>query len=181
MRIILVFVSTLDGKITRWGDPKVSSWTSEEDKKYFRKTWNEASLVVMGSNTYRAEKLGSVKDHLIIVMTRQPSIYKDKEVQGQLEFTDESPDQLASRFKNANFGTMLVVGGAQVATSFLKAELIDEIWLTIEPRIFGKGGNFVIEQELDLVLRLISCEQVNPEGTLITKYNVLKKSGIPGT
>jgi dihydrofolate reductase len=178
MRIILVFVSTLDGKITRWGDPKVSSWTSEEDKKHFRKTWNEAPLIVMGSNTFLAEKLGSVKDHLIVVMTRHPSDFKDKEVNGRLEFSNESPVQLATRFKKAKFTTMLVVGGPNIATSFLKADLIDEIWLTIEPRIYGKGGNFVIEQELDLELRLISCEQVNPEGTLITRYKVLKKSGI---
>jgi dihydrofolate reductase len=176
MRIILVFVSTLDGKITKWGDPKVSSWTSEEDKKYFRKIWNEAPVIIMGSNTFLAEKLGSEKDHLIVVMTRNPSTYKDKEIRGRLEFSDESPAQLAARFEKASFGTMLVVGGAQVATSFLKAELIDEIWLTLEPRIYGKGGSFVIEQELDLKLQLISCGQVNPEGTLITKYKVLKKS-----
>jgi len=172
MRIILVFVSTLDGKITRWGDPKVSSWTSEEDKKHFRKTWNEAPLIVMGSNTFRAEKLGSLRDHLIIVMTRNPSTYKDKEVRGRLEFTDESPAQLSARFEKAGFEKMIVAGGAQIATSFLKAGLIDEIWLTIEPRIFGKGGNFVIEQELNLELALISVERVNPEGTLITKYKV---------
>jgi dihydrofolate reductase len=179
MRIILVFVSTLDGKITKWGDPNVSSWTSEEDKKYFRKTWNEAPVIVMGSTTFLAEKLGSVREHLVIVMTRNPPAYKDQEVKGRLEFSNESPAQLADRFEKANYATMLVVGGAHVATSFLKADLIDEIWLTIEPRIYGKGGNFVIEQELDLELRLISCEQVNPEGTLITKYKVVKKSGIP--
>jgi dihydrofolate reductase len=175
MRIILVFVSTLDGKITRWGDPKVSSWTSEEDKKYFRKTFNEAPVIVMGSNTFRAEKLGSEKDHLIVVMTRHPSIYKDKEVRGRLEFSDESPAQLAARFEEANLERMVVVGGAHIATSFLNAGLIDEIWLTIEPKIFGKGGNFVIEQELDLELQLLSYEQVNPEGTLIIKYRVLEK------
>jgi dihydrofolate reductase len=179
MRIILVFVSTLDGKITKWGDPKVSSWTSQEDRDYFRKTWNEAPLIVMGSNTFLAERLGSVKDHLIVVMTRHASSYQDKEVGDRLEFSDESPAQLAARFEKANFDTMLVVGGAQIATSFLKEGLIDEIWLTIEPKIFGKGGNFVIEQELDLELQLISCEQVNREGTLITKYKVLKKSGRP--
>jgi dihydrofolate reductase len=179
MRIILVFVSTLDGKITKWGDPKVSLWTSEEDKKYFRKTWNEAPVIIMGSNTFLAEKLGSVRDHLVIVMTRRPDAYQKMEVKGRLEFSDESPGQLADRFKKADFPTMMVVGGAQVATSFLMDGLIDEIWLTIEPKIYGKGGNFVIEKELDLELRLISCEQVNPEGTLITRYKVLKKSGIP--
>jgi dihydrofolate reductase len=179
MRIILVFVSTLDGKITKWGDPKVSSWTSEADKKYFRKTWNEAPVIVMGSHTFLAEKLGSVREHLVIVMTRNPALYKDKEVKGHLEFSNESPARLAARFEQDNFETLLVVGGAHIATSFLKADLIDEIWLTIEPKIYGKGGNFVTEQELDLELRLISCEQVNPEGTLITKYKVLKKSGMP--
>jgi dihydrofolate reductase len=178
MRIILVFVSTLDGKITKWGDPKVSSWTSKEDKKHFRKTWNEAPLIVMGSNTFLAEKMGSLKDRLIVVMTQHASNYRDKEVGGQLEFSDESPSQLVARFEKAKFRTMMVVGGAQLATSFLKAELIDEIWLTIEPRIFGKGGNFVIEEELDLELRLMSHEKVNPEGTLITRYKVLKKSGM---
>jgi dihydrofolate reductase len=179
MRIILVFVSTLDGKITRWGDPKVSSWTSEEDKKYFKKTWNEAPLIVMGSNTFRAEKLGSVRDHFILVMTSHPSDFKDKEVGGRLEFSNESPAHLAARFEKADFTTMLVVGGASIATSFLKAGLIDEIWLTIEPKIFGSGGNFVVEQKLDIELQLIGCEQVNQHGTLITKYEVLKKSGIP--
>jgi dihydrofolate reductase len=174
MRIILVFVSTLDGKITKWGDPKVSTWTSEEDKKYFRKTWDEMPLIVMGSNTFRAEKLGSAADHLVIVMTRNPSAYKDKEEKGRLEFSDESPARITARLEKANFERLMVVGGAHIATSFLKAGLIDEIWLTIEPRIFGRGGNFVIEQELDLELQLISCEQVNPAGTLITKYRVLK-------
>ena len=60
-------------------------------------------------------------------------------------------------------------------TSFLKEQLIDEVWLTIEPKIFGTGGNFVIEEELDIDLKLLSCEKVNEQGTLITKYAVIKK------
>jgi len=70
---------------------------------------------------------------------------------------------------------MLLVGGPHVATSFLKEQLVDELWLTIEPRIFGKGGNFVIEDDLDIDLALLSCEKVNERGTLITKYALLKR------
>jgi dihydrofolate reductase len=70
---------------------------------------------------------------------------------------------------------MLVVGGAHIATSFLKEQLIDELWLTIEPKIFGVGGNFVIEEKLDIKLQLISCERVNLQGTLITIYSVIKE------
>jgi len=51
---------------------------------------------------------------------------------------------------------------------------VDELWLTIEPKIFGVGGSFVIEEKLDINLQLISCESANKQGTLLTKYTVIK-------
>ncbi|HXB30351.1 MAG TPA: hypothetical protein VNW49_11060, partial [Puia sp.] len=59
-------------------------------------------------------------------------------------------------------------------TSFLQAQLIDEIWLTIEPKIFGVGDNFATGTKLDIDLHLIQSEKVNDQGTLITKYAVLR-------
>ena len=73
---------------------------------------------------------------------------------------------------------MFVVGGAHIATSFLKEQLVDELWLTIEPKIFGVGGNFVIEEKLDIKLELLSSESVNKQGTLLTKYSVIKEKFI---
>ena len=108
-------------------------------------------------------------------MTGDPSKYKKYKVSGKLEFSDESPVQLALRFEKEGYEQMLVVGGAHIGTSFLKEQLIDELWLTIEPRIFGAGSNFAIEEKLDINLHLLSCERVNEQGTLITKYAVMKK------
>ena len=68
------------------------------------------------------------------------------EVPGQIEFTNESPVELTTRFKSKGHKQMLVVGGPHVATSFLKEQLIDELWLTIEPKIFGTGGNFATDE-----------------------------------
>jgi dihydrofolate reductase len=70
---------------------------------------------------------------------------------------------------------LVVVGGPHIGTSFLKEQLIDELWLTFEPKIFGIGGNFVTDEKLDINLRLIHYAKVNEQGTLITKYVVLKK------
>jgi dihydrofolate reductase len=142
MKTILIFVSTLDGKVTKWGEPHVSLWSSHQDQDYYKKVWEESKLIVMGSNTFNAEKFNPSANHLIIVMTRQPEKYKTLEVPGQIEFTNETPDELASRFINKGHQQMLVVGGPHVATSFLQEQLIDEIWLTIEPKIFGMGDNF---------------------------------------
>jgi dihydrofolate reductase len=174
MKTILIFVSTLDGKITKWGEPLVKLWSSHQDQDYYKKIWNESQLIVMGSNTFNAGSFPSSKPQLII-MTRNPEKYESLKIPGQIEFTNESPVELSDRFKSEGHEQMLVVGGPHVATSFLKDQLIDELWLTFEPKIFGIGGNFATDVKLDINLRLIHCEKVNEQGTLITKYAVFKK------
>jgi dihydrofolate reductase len=178
MKTILVFVSSLDGKVTKWGNADIKSWSSKSDQDYFKNKWNETRLIVMGSNTYNADPIKPSSNHLFVVMTRHPSDYKGNETSGKLEFTNESPQKLFARFEKAGNEFMLIVGGAQIATSFLKEQLIDELWLTIEPKIFGTGGSFVIEEKLDINLQLISCERVNKQGTLITRYSVIKDNNI---
>lgn len=175
MKTILIFVSTLDGKVTKWGSSNIKLWSSHQDQDYYKNILTESKLVVMGSNTFNADTFKPSPNHLVMVMTRHPGKYKNKEVPGQVEFTDESPVALTERFKNKGYQQMAVIGGAHVATSFLKEQLIDELWLTLEPKIFGDGGSFVTDEKLDINLNLIHCEKVNEQGTLITKYAVLKK------
>jgi hypothetical protein len=45
---------------------------------------------------------------------------------------------------------------------------------TIGPKIFGNGAGFVINEYLDIGLKLISCERVNDQGILITKNMILR-------
>ena len=174
MKTILIFVSTLDGKITKWGDPKIRSWSSEEDQDYFDSIWNETRVIIMGKKTYMADPVKPDSKHLFIVMTRQSGKYQSKELAGKIEFTAEVPSKLIKRFETEQEDKILIVGGAQIATLFLKEQLIDELWLTIEPKIFGNGAGFVINEYLDIGLRLISCVKVNDRGTLMTKYMVLR-------
>jgi dihydrofolate reductase len=175
MKTILIFVSTLDGKVTKWGDPNVKLWSSHQDQDYYKKIWNDSRLIVMGINTFNADPRKPTSNHHLVVMTSHPHKYKSLDVLGQLEFTNESPAEIVTRFDKEGREQMLVVGGPHVATSFLKEQLIDELWLTIEPRIFGTGGNFAMEEKLDISLRLLHFEKVNEEGTLITKYEIVKK------
>lgn len=175
MEVVLVFVATLDGKITKWGNPLVRKWSSKEDQEYFHMVWKDSRLIVMGSSTFNEHRIKPSVNHHFIVMTSEPAKYKELEVPGQLEFSDKSPAQLSARLDEQGYKNMLLIGGPHVATSFLKEQLVDEVWLTIEPLIFGTGGNFVIEEDLDVKLTLLSCEKVNEQGTLITRYGVVTK------
>lgn len=176
MKTILIFVSTLDGKVTKWGEPHVSAWSSHQDQHHYKNVLNESSLVVMGSNTFDAEPFKPYPNHQLVVMTRHRDRYKHLEIPGQLEFTDESPLAIKTRFESKGHQQMLVIGGPHVATSFLQRQLIDELWLTLEPKIFGNGSNFATGVNLDINLRLLHFDKVNSQGTLITKYAVLKNS-----
>src|SRR5450631_3997795 len=111
MKTILIFVSTLDGKVTKWGEPHVSLWSSHQDQDYYKKVWNESKLIVMGSKSFNAEQFKPSANHLITVMTSHPDTYKNLAVPGQIEFTNETPKQLNERFTAKGHPQMLVIGG----------------------------------------------------------------------
>jgi dihydrofolate reductase len=174
MKITLIFVSTVDGKITKWGNPDVRKWSSKDDKDHFRRAWEGSRLIVMGSNTYKASPPEPSSKRLIVVVTNHPDKYQEHVIPGQVEFKNELPGKLVLDLENEGYNEMLLVGGPQLATSFLRHHLVDELWLTIEPKIFGQGGTLATDQKLENNLRLISCEKLNEQGTLLVRYAFLK-------
>jgi dihydrofolate reductase len=176
MKVILVFVSTLNGKITNGDDPEVRHWSSKSDQDYYRNVWQGSNLVVMGSRTYDLNIIRPKKGRLVVIMTSRPSDYKDQEVSSQLVFTDMKPRDLVAYYSEKKYELMTVVGGNHLATSFLKDSLVDELWLTIEPRLFGKGLNLLSDDDLIVSLKMLSMDKVNDNGTLITKYSIVRNS-----
>lgn len=174
MKTVLIFVATLDGKITRWNNPHVKKWSSQQDKDHFEQIWDSAPLIVLGSKTFDADPIKPSKTHLLMIMTSRPEQYQSYAVEGQIEFVSAPPQQIFQTCKQAGYPQMLIAGGAHIATSFLKEKLIDELWLTVEPKIFGQGSSFVIDDKLDIELKLLSSEKVNERGTLINKYAVVQ-------
>jgi dihydrofolate reductase len=174
MRVVLVFVSTLNGKITMGDDPEVRHWSSESDQEYYSGIWKDSRLIVMGSNTYRLNVITPSSSKLILVMTGRPEKYRLKEITGQLEFTDKSPSALVAWYGKTSVDRMTVVGGPLVASSFLREKLVDELWLTIEPQLFGRGLNLIADDDLRVRLQLKDVTRVNESGTLITKYSCLR-------
>jgi len=174
MKVVLVFVSTLNGRITKGDDPEVRNWSSKSDQEYYGRIWKDSRLIVMGSNTFRLNKIEASSGRLVVVLTHNPSAYENRKVEGKIVFSDRSPSELVSDYKNAGYELMTVVGGSQVATSFLRDGLVDELWLTIEPKIFGNGATLIADGPYEVDLTLKEFEKVNDKGTLITKYSVTK-------
>ena len=174
MKIIAVVVQSVNGRITNGNDGRVYKWTSEEDKKRLRGMTATASLIVMGSSTYDAFKqyLKLSPTTLRIVMTSKPEKYRDEVVAGQLEFSNQTPEELVETYQKKGHKELLLLGGSKVYSSFLEAKLINELLLTVEPLLFGNGKPLVEGSETTS-LKLISCKQLNEKGTLLLRYTVL--------
>ena len=61
-------------------------------------------------------------------------------------------------------------------TLFLKANLIDELLLTLEPVVFGSGIDLFRSGELDARWRLEHMEKLNDIGSLHLRYTLAPNS-----
>jgi dihydrofolate reductase len=176
MKIILSMVSTVNGKITKGSDPDITHWTSIEDKNHFFTLKEQHTLIVMGSHTYKQnrDRIQLSPKTLRIVLTKRVNAFKKNTVAGQLEFSEENPKQLISRLETAGYHTMLLVGGAEINSSFFKKKLIDELNITIEPILFGTGKNMLRDIPSEINLKLIKVQNLNTRGTLLLTYKVAK-------
>lgn len=172
----MVMVTSTDGKTTRGNNGNVYTWTSKEDQKHFFSLIKKNNLIVMGSSTFDAARsnINLEKNKLRVVLTRNPKKYLSQLVPGRLEFSSESPVQLVNRLSRSGYKKMLVTGGSIINGLFLKQNLVDEFYLTIEPKIFGAGKNIVDGQLFNRSLKLVNVKKLNKKGTLLLKYKVTK-------
>lgn len=174
MKITLVSVQSLDGKMTRGSDPHVHHWSSDEDFKQFTAMRDAHNLIVMGRKTYEAihSTMRPRPGTLRIVLTSKPEQFAEDVVLGALEFTNESADALIARLEAAGYTEILLAGGGLANAAFLQAGLVTDLYVTIEPYLFGQGAEMVGAQAMDMRLKLESATQLNERGTLLLHYTV---------
>lgn len=170
-------VSSVNGKITRGDDPVVRKWTSKEDNELFDSLKKKYNLIVMGRKTFEAAKknIPGKDNTLRVVLTRNPKKYRKLSVRGKLEFTSSTPKRLVRSLESRGYSNMLLVGGGKINSLFLKAGLIDELHLTIEPVLFGEGNNLLDNDMSHIRLKLVSVDMLNNSGTQHNIYRILKK------
>jgi dihydrofolate reductase len=175
MHVTLATVASLDGRLTRGEDPNVHAWSSVEDWHHFVELRNNSQVLVMDREAYEQIKPEPEKDLLRVVMTHHPELYKDKFVKGRLEFVHPDPSALIADLKRRRLSRVLIAGDTSITYDFLQDELVDDLYVTLEPILFGVGAPFMAgPRELNVVILLKDVKQLNEHGTLLCHYSVLK-------
>ena len=171
MKIILYMGISVNGYIAREdGD---SEWTSEEDLNGFYVHSKKAGNIIMGRNTYLAAlKSGyfPFPDALNIVLSNQ----KIENKWGDNVFiTNKSPKEVIEILEQKKFITAFLAGGGKLNSSFVKENLIDEIYIDVEPLIIGRGIKIFADADFELELKLLEVKKLNPN-TVQLHYKVIK-------
>lgn len=156
-----------DGFITKHSDGFVN-WTSKEDKKHFVSLTKKAGVIIYGRKTYALHNK-PLPDRLNVILTRTPKQYES--IPGQLEFTNQEPNDIIDDLVRRGFTQIFVAGGPEVNDVFLRANLIDDLYLTIEPHLFGSGKHLLPPSSYDIGLDLIETISLNKD-SLVLHYRL---------
>ncbi len=172
MIVRMAAVCSIDGKITRGANVDTASWASPEDQTHFRSLVASHDVVVMGRKTYEASRrlIERNPGKRRVILTRHPEKFASEVIPVEREFSAESPQALVQRLQRDGIESLLVVGGGEINGLFLASPLVDELYLTIEPDIFGKGTGLVNNQPLLVPLQLISLKRLNSQGSILLHY-----------
>ena len=174
MNCFIIAALTTDGFIGRDIVHNSTRWTSKEDAIWFAKKSKKAGIVVMGRATY--ETIGKpLSDRITIIYSRNAVETRLVKNQSKLEknqvyYTQDKPKELLSMLEQLGFGEVAISGGSSIYTMFIQAGVVDRLYLTIEPILFGDGVK-LFNQSVKLSLQLLSTKQLS-EQTLLLEYTV---------
>lgn len=177
-KYIAIAAVTLDGKIAKTKH-HMSDWTSQEDKLFMHALLDRSDVVIVGNNTYKtAIKLLSKRNCIVFSKSENRKIGKSD----RLLYCNPQRTNVDKLIKKLKYKKIAILGGAQTYSYCLKNNLLDELYLTIEPIVFGKGiGLFEsdsfppplgegLRERVQYKFKLISVKKLNKTGSMLLHY-----------
>lgn len=171
MKTILYVAMTVNGKIARLDD--TTDWISQKSWHSFVTMARRVGNVIIGRRTYDIVKKSGVqiKDVLTIVLTRNQALVSQSP---STIITNESPLQVIDNLKQQGYKEALIGGGGILNKSFIEENIIDEIYIDVEPLVLGRGIPLFADGDFAPRLKLLEVKTLSNHQTIQLHYKVLK-------
>ena len=194
-KVIAYIASSVNGYLA--DSQGTEEWVQPESWKRFVTTAQRYGNVVAGSKTYRLlmdapqlEKVVKVCVSATLAAINRDFFFLSTILSPLLPMPDTRRAIVVSSPRDAiallhAFPIILVAGGAQTIGSFLESDILDELWVDIEPSLLGGGTNmlpsnlFSVTDRFVKKLHLFSIRQSGDEAIL--RYKVLHAEEASGT
>lgn len=132
-------------------------WSDEEFNEFYKFAKKNRNLII-GRKTYEIMKKNGEIDNLnnvkIIVLSKNIKL-NDKNI-----VSADSPKKAVELLLKNGFDNILIGGGAEINTSFMKEDLINEVILDVVPVFLGKGKRIFSDEKFENMLELIDEKQM---------------------
>jgi dihydrofolate reductase len=167
MKVILAAAISADGFIGPEPGMRSFEWTSKEDRSLVVNLSKEMGVIVMGSKTFSTFQIKRAPPgRRLLIYTSNPASVSGENV----ETTDEDPATLVRRLEQEGANGLIVEGGATIYKLYLESGVVDEVYLTVEPILFGSGTP-LLNGEIAVQLSLIEQRKLN-DNTVLLHYAV---------
>ena len=189
MKTFLIAAITLDGFIGKDETDTSTRWTSPEDASWFSHKTKQARFCVMGRKTYETFNQ-PLPGRVVLVQTKDTLTWQQKQAdlgtkvkivdnqtdlktlendgRTQVWATNLEIDRLHQLLVDTGVKELAVCGGASIYTQWLLSGLVDELYLTVEPIIFGAGVK-LFNQPVELRFKIVEEKRLNDHGTRLIK------------
>ena len=175
-KVVYYIAVSVDGFIADTkGNTEAFSMTADYIPDYIR-SLREYDTVLMGKNTYEAGYKFGIKpgepspmySHMMQYVFSQTMEQYENE---GLQVIRDDPARFVQGLKSQQGGAIYLCGGGNLAGCLLKASLIDELILKVNPLIFGKGIPLFSDYDVPLSLALLDTK-VYQDGNVFLRYQL---------
>jgi dihydrofolate reductase len=175
----LIVATSKDGYISPADGVELPStkWTSKEDYQFFTEKTQEIGVMIMGRATY--DTIGRpLPRRLIVVLTRdsekQAEVARKKlkmdYLPNNLRFTSKSPREVLQALATEGYQQVALCGGASLYQLFTEKDLVDEMFITVEPIEFGDGIKLFKDNKIFGNFQLVKESPLNEQGTIVQHW-----------
>lgn len=164
-RFVAFVAASADGRISLT-KRTLPDWTSKEDWRFFQNSLSQVDAVIVGRNTYQAAAARLRQRNTFVLSSRLKRVRR----RGTVTFVNPNQVDLAELFRQ--YKTVAVLGGGAVYRAMLESNLLGEIYVTVEPLIFGRGKAMFIDCTRTTRLYLLSVRRLNRSGTILLHYRI---------
>lgn len=185
--LTIKMMQSLNGFIAQTQNDNLK-WGSSADKKLYKKISTEYGTVIVGKNTYLQMPKTAFKSRQTVVVVRNIDNFVEENKLNYLEiltfndikfaidnnitFIESEPKTIIKYLESIGKNKALLVGGGIINNLFLQAGVVNELQITIAPKIFGSGIPIFGYESIDLDLELQSFDKISNNELLLT-YKIL--------
>jgi dihydrofolate reductase len=158
MKIIVYMAVSANGMVSN--KKGVPDWLSPEYEQGFVRLCSQTKAVIMGKGTYQIlapDYLPLKNEGTMVVRTRKPAINSESNI----VFTDKSPAEIISVLERRGHSEAVIIGGPITVSEFMKAGLVNELYLVVEPVLFANGLPFFQNADFEYRMSLLEERKLN--------------------